>query len=171
MQQLDKFHGAAAFALALALTLVLAAYLTPRNWWRRPNARALAILAGGTWGLGSLILWLAHGLPPALPGLAATAALAAAAQTPAAQVNPGAPKGGPLGEPFRVHHDLNLRAGAGTDAARIAIVRSGSMVTPTGAREGDWWQVKARVAGREMNGWASSLWLRLPSEEAQAPSR
>ena len=45
-----------AFALGLALTLVLAAFLTPRGWWRRPNLRALAILAAGTWSLGSLIL-------------------------------------------------------------------------------------------------------------------
>ncbi|MDB5754006.1 MAG: bacterial domain protein, partial [Massilia sp.] len=48
-----------AFAVGLALTLVLAAFLTPAHWWRRPNLRALAILAAGTWGIGSLLLGLA----------------------------------------------------------------------------------------------------------------
>jgi hypothetical protein len=58
-----------AFAIGLAATLVLAALLTPRRWWQRPNLRALAIVAAGTWGIGSMLLWLA----PA-PAMAATAA-------------------------------------------------------------------------------------------------
>ena len=37
---------------ALAATLVLAAWCTPRAWWRRPNLRALAVVAGGTLGFG-----------------------------------------------------------------------------------------------------------------------
>src|SRR5471030_2801132 len=45
--QPEKFYGAGAFAIGLILTLILAAYLTPRAWWKRPNARALLILVVG----------------------------------------------------------------------------------------------------------------------------
>ncbi|MTV56510.1 SH3 domain-containing protein, partial [Massilia buxea] len=46
---LQAGHGAPAYLLALAITLVLAAFLTPRRWWRRPTARGLAVLGAGTW--------------------------------------------------------------------------------------------------------------------------
>ena len=52
------YHGIAAYGLALALTLVLAAFLTPARWWRRPTARGVAILGAGTWAFGALLLHL-----------------------------------------------------------------------------------------------------------------
>lgn len=136
-----------AFALGLGVTLVLAAYLTPRSWWRRPNARALAVLAGGTWGAGTLLLWLtqtaAMATTPAAPAIAAVA---------------------PAGRSYHVFEDLNLRAAGGVDAKRIAVVPVGSVVTATGVRDGDWWQVSASVGGKQVRGWASSLWLRRADE-------
>lgn len=162
----DLLHAAGAFAAALALTLVLAAWVTPRHWWRRPTARALLIVAGGTWGMGSLILWLlpAPPLPPA-----ALAALAIPAPAPVVATAPlSAPSVQPIaGQSYRAHHDLNLRAGAGVAAARIGVVPGGAAVTTTGRRDGDWWQIRASVAGREQLGWASSLWLRRAAETAQ----
>ncbi|MYM97550.1 SH3 domain-containing protein, partial [Rugamonas sp. FT81W] len=56
-----KLYSAGAYAAGLVITLFLAAYLTPRQWWRRPNARALLIMVAGAWGFGSLILYAAHG--------------------------------------------------------------------------------------------------------------
>lgn len=44
------------YLAALLATLVLAAYLTPARWWKRPTARGLAILAGGTWAISSAVL-------------------------------------------------------------------------------------------------------------------
>jgi hypothetical protein len=38
------------------------------------------------------------------------------------------------------------------------------MVTATGARDGDWWQVSAKVGGKPVSGWVSSLWLRRAEE-------
>jgi hypothetical protein len=146
----STFHRACAFAIGLAITLFLAAYLTPRAWWRRPNARALLISVAGAWGFGSLILFFTHAAPPAEASPAA-----ASAEVPAAPA---------AGQPFRVHRDLNLRAAAGVDTARLVTVPAGAVVTPTGARDGDWWQVKARVAGRDTEGWVSSLWLRRSGE-------
>ena len=67
---------------------------------------------------------------------------------------------------YRVYDDLNLRAAKGTGARRIAIVPAGSVVTTTGIRDGDWWQVSARVGGKEISGWSSSLWLRRADEAA-----
>jgi hypothetical protein len=49
-------------------------------------------------------------------------------------------------------------------ARRVAVVPIGASVTATGERKGDWWQVSARVDGREVRGWVSSLWLRRPEE-------
>jgi hypothetical protein len=146
----STFHRACAFAIGLAITLFLAAYLTPRTWWRRPNARALLISVLGAWGFGSLILCFTHAAPPVEASPAA-----ASAEVPAAPT---------AGQPFRVHRDLNLRAAAGVDTARLVTVPAGAVVTPTGARDGDWWQVKARVAGRDTEGWVSSLWLRRSGE-------
>ncbi|MES2126260.1 MAG: SH3 domain-containing protein [Pseudomonadota bacterium] len=45
-----------AYLAAFLVTLVLAAWLTPARWWKRPTARGLAILAGGTWAIGSAVL-------------------------------------------------------------------------------------------------------------------
>ncbi|MET3135024.1 hypothetical protein AAKU55_005327 [Oxalobacteraceae bacterium GrIS 1.11] len=150
--QPETIYSIAAFAAGLGLTLALAAHFTPRAWWRRPNARALLVLAGGTWGLGSLIAALMYAPPPAL------AVRAPPALAPATLI---------VGQAYRVYRDLNLRAGAGVNAARVAIVAGGTTVTPTGARDGDWWQIKAAVAGREQIGWASSLWLRRATEMPQ----
>ena len=133
-----------AVALGLVLTLVLAAWLTPARWWRQLNARALAIVGLGTWGIASLVLWLAQ------------------AQTPAMAM-PNA------GRSFTVHDDLNLRAEKGTGSKRIAVVPAGSVVTATGARDGDWWHLSAQVGGKEVRGWSSSLWLRRPDEGRPTP--
>jgi hypothetical protein len=139
---------AACLAAALVLTLVLAAFLTPRHWWRRANARALALLVGGTVLFGALFM-LAVG---AWPRPAAPVALAA---TPEQSVAP---------RTYRVFDDLNLRAASGTRAARIAVVTKGSVVSTTGRVEGDWCEVTASVNGRSVTGWASSLWLRRGDE-------
>lgn len=160
--QTEKLLTIGAFVLGLVLTLILASFLTPRSWWKRPNARALLILAGGTWALGSVLL---HWLPvPAQAPMPATASASASAAAPIAIAAPAA------GQPFQVHHDLNLRAGAAVSATRLGVVPSGALVRPTGARDGDWWQIKATLAGREQTGWASSLWLRRAEENATAPS-
>ena len=160
-----KLYAVGAFAAGLVITLFLAAYLTPRQWWRRPNARALLIMVVGAWGFGSLILYAAHGRaatsPAPLPGETepATAAIATAAR------DAGEPSPALIaGQPFAVHRDLNLRTAAGVHAARLVTVPAGSVVTPTGEQRGDWWQIKASVAGRESTGWVSSLWLRRSGE-------
>lgn len=142
---------AGAFLLALATTLVLAAFLTPGRWWKRPNLRALAVLVAGTWGIGSLLLWLAP--VPAMAAPPATQGIAAIGPAPL-----------PAGRTYYVFEDLNLRAASGTGAQRVAVVPVGAMVTATGAREGDWWEVSAKVGGRQVTGWASSLWLRRADE-------
>jgi hypothetical protein len=177
-----KLYPACAFAAGLVITLFLAAYLTPRSWWRRPNARALLIMVTGAWAFGSLILYAVHGSAQA-GGIAATSAtatgaastkpdaiaearaLSAAAAAREAAATAGAKTAGPIaGRPFVVHRDLNLRAAAGVHAARLVTVPAGATVTPSGIRSGDWWQIKARVDGRESTGWVSSLWLRRSGE-------
>jgi hypothetical protein len=149
-----KLYAVAAFVAGLVITLFLAAYLTPNTWWRRPNARALFIMVAGAWGFGSLILYATH--PPAIAGASPV-------------VNRPVPVTADrhpvlTGQPFQVHRDLNLRAAPGVHAARVAIVPAGADVTPTGVRDGDWWQIKARVHGRDSIGWVSSLWLRRSGE-------
>ncbi len=139
---------AACLAAALVLTLVLAAFLTPRHWWRRANARALAVLVGGTALFGALFMLAAGAWPRHAPPVALAAALPAHA----------APRD------YRVFEDLNLRAASGTGAARIAVVNKGAVVRTTGRFEGDWCEVTARVDGRLVTGWASSLWLRRGDE-------
>lgn len=156
----------AAWAAALALTLLLAARLTPRGWWRRPNLRALAVLAGGTCAFGMLfsaLLLAALVAPP----------VSALASQPPYQPPPSQP---PLSQPathagwpapggrYLVIDDLNLRDGNGVRAQRVAVLRAGSAVVATGSIDGDWWQVRARVDGRAREGWASSLWLRRADE-------
>lgn len=131
---------------ALLATLLLAARLTPQGWWRRPNARALAVLVLGTGAIGAMLWWIAAP-PPSAP-----ARLERALDTPLA------------GRAYRVADALNLRAHKGVGARRVTVLPAGSVVTPTGMREGDWWQVSATVDGRPVEGWASSLWLRRADE-------
>jgi hypothetical protein len=140
-----------AFGAALVLTLCACAWLTPRAWWRRPNARALGVLAAGTAAGGALLLAL-FGMPAALPPdqLAATAL-----QTNDVPV---------AGAPYRVRDALNLRVAGGIGAERLLVVPGGSRVIATGQRNGDWWQVRATVDGKDVEGWASSLWLRRADE-------
>jgi hypothetical protein len=144
-----------AWAGALVVTLMLAAWLTPRHWWRQLNLRALAVVLGGTWGIASLVLWLAQTPTPAM-----------AASTPVRGITPISANAADAGASYRVHDDLNLRAAKGTSARRVAVVPAGSVVTTTGVRQGDWWQLSAQVDGRRVEGWASSLWLRRADEGA-----
>jgi len=161
------------WSAALGATLVLAAWCTPRAWWRRPNLRALAVLAGGTLGVGLLfgaLLPAARSPGPAEP-LAAMAAPGPAGAsgmrpvlTPATA--PGmAPAAAPApGARYRVVADLNLRAERGVRAERMRVLAAGTIVRATGATDGDWWRVQATLGGRAVDGWASSLWLRRADE-------
>ena len=160
---LNDFHGVPAYALALALTLVLAAFLTPARWWRRPTARGLVIVGGGTWALGAMLLHLVAAPPAAHAGQTDVPlqqdALSLPANLPTNLPNPG--------QPYRVHRDLNVRDAAGVGAARMTVVAAGSIVTPTGVHQGDWWQIRyGAAAGAQgtRTGWASSLWLRSAAE-------
>jgi hypothetical protein len=65
---------------------------------------------------------------------------------------------------YRVVEDLNLRAAKATGAPRLAVLPAGTLVQRTGAADGDWWQVRARLRGRQVEGWTSSLWLRRVDE-------
>lgn len=170
-----KLYAVAAFAAGLIITLFLAAYLTPRAWWRRPNARALFIMLAGAWGFGSVILYATHGAANAKTSIAAGKAWQQTGAQAPGSANISAdtsPANGPtaqwryavVGQPFHIHRDLNLRAAPGVHAARIAIVPAGADATPTGERDGDWWQIKAIIDGREATGWVSSLWLRRSGE-------
>jgi hypothetical protein len=140
----------AAYGVGLVATLVLAAFVTPGRWWRRPNARALAVLAGGTLVIGSGLAWL---FTPA-----ATAQAAALAPAPAVpRHEPGLPEPGAR---YRVFDHLNLRSSRSVDGRRLGVVPAGAIVTATGEHAGDWWEICARVDGEPLCGWASSLWLR-----------
>ena len=141
-----------AFGAALVLTLCACAWLTPRAWWRRPNARALGVLAAGTAAGGALLLAL-FGMPGALP----PPVQLAGAPLPANDV-PVA------GAPYRVRDALNLRVAGGIGAERLLVVPGGARVIATGRRDGDWWQVRATLDGKNVEGWASSLWLRRADE-------
>lgn len=144
---------AAAYALALALTLCLCARLTPRAWWRRPNARALGVLGVGTAAGGTLLLAMFGTPAPApQPVRAAQAQQVSGTDVPV----PGAR--------YRVHDALNLRVAGGIGAERLLVVPAGARVEATGRRDGDWWQVRATVDGEAVEGWASSLWLRRADE-------
>ncbi len=144
-------HGAylvAAYAVGLAATLVLAAFLTPRDWWRRANLRAATVLAVGTVAIGATLAWL---FVPAVPALA----------RPSAALAPVPPQRAPApGARYRVHDHLNLRKARGVGSVRLAVVPAGATVVASGEHEGDWWEVSARIDGQEFRGWASSLWLR-----------
>lgn len=137
----------ACLGAALLATLALAARITPAAWWRRPNARALAVLVLGTCAIGGVLWWIAK--PPAR---APAAAHGPALETPLP------------GRGYRVADALNLRAANGVGAPRMAVLPAGSVVTATGVREGDWWQVRATLGGERYEGWASSLWLRRADE-------
>jgi hypothetical protein len=151
---------AAAYGLGLVLTLVLAAWLTPRRWWRRPTAGTLALAGGGTLAFGALFAML---LPAAMPPVAAALPLAAAAPLPARTTTAVTAR-----TRYRVVDDLNLRAAKATGAPRLAVLPAGTLVTPTGAFDGDWLKVRAHVAGEDVEGWASSLWLRRIDERGAA---
>lgn len=140
-----------AFAIGLVVTLVLAAFLTPASWWKRPNVRALAILAAGTWGIGSLLLSMAP-----RPAMATTPSTEGIAAIRPAQLT--------AGRIYHVFEDLNLRSASGIGARRVAVVPVGATVTATGARDGDWWEVSATVRDKQVTGWVSSLWLRRADE-------
>jgi hypothetical protein len=140
-----------AFAIGLVATLVLAAFLTPRSWWTRPNVRALAVLAVGTWGIGSLLLMAAP--RPAMATTPATEGIAAIRPAPLT-----------AGRTYHVFEDLNLRSASGIGARRVTVVPVGAVVTATGVRDGDWWEVSAKVGGKPVTGWVSSLWLRRSDE-------
>jgi hypothetical protein len=144
----------AAYGAGLVATLVLAAFLTPRSWWRRANARALAVLAGGTLAIGSALAWM---LAPAMAAQAAQAAPLAAA--PVLKDAPAA------GGHYRVYDHLNLRRSRTVGARRIATIPAGAVVTATGAHAGDWWEINASIDGEPVTGWASSLWLRRLDEK------
>ncbi|MGJ7918812.1 SH3 domain-containing protein [Massilia sp. LXY-6] len=157
MSTANPWALAAAYGLGLVLTLVLAAVLTPRRWWRRPTAGTLVLVGGGTLAFGTLFAGLlatparpvAAPVPPATP--VPLAALASSV-TPAPR--------------YRVVDDLNLRAAKATGAPRLAVLPAGTLVTRTGAADGDWWRVRARLKGQDVEGWASSLWLRRVDERA-----
>ena len=145
-----RLLAAACFGAALLATLVLAARCTPRAWWRRPNARALAVLVLGTGLLGGALWgWLA---PPAAP----VAALASSVVTPQA------------GRSYRVADALNLRAQHGVGARRVLVLPPGALVRATGERDGDWWRVVHETDGQRFEGWTSSLWLRRADEAARS---
>lgn len=159
-----SYLSLAAFGAALVVTLVLAAYLTPAHWWRQLNMRALSVVAIGTWSIGTALLWLAQGMSPAM-----ASALAAPATLGVAPITAGAAQAtAPASGVFKVRDDLNIRAGTGTAARRLAVAPAGTQLAATGARDGDWWQVRASVNGREVTGWVSSLWLRRADERAPA---
>ena len=141
-----------AFGAALVLTLCACAWLTPRSWWRRPNARALGVLAAGTAAGGALLLAL-FGAPGTLPQ-----------PVELAEASPPATDVPVAGAPYRVRDALNLRVAGGTGAERLLVVPGGARVIATGQRDGDWWQVRATVDGKDVEGWASSLWLRRADE-------
>ncbi|RZT10877.1 SH3 domain-containing protein [Duganella sp. CF402] len=156
-------HAVAAFVAGLIITLVLAAYLTPRGWWKRPNARALFIMVAGAWGFGSMILYATHA-PATAAGSARAAPTHTAALPSHADDAVRAGDSRTVGQPFRVHRDLNLRAAPGVQSTRVIVVPAGAIVTPTGQHDGDWWQVSTVLDGRTQTGWASSLWLRRSGE-------
>ena len=68
------------------------------------------------------------------------------------------------GRSYRVADALNMRAANGVGARRVTVLPAGSVVTAPGIVDGDWWQVRALVDGRPVEGWASSLWLRRADE-------
>jgi hypothetical protein len=148
---------AAAYALGLALTLALAGCLTPHRWWRRPTAGNLVLTGAGTLAFGVLFCVIFAMLMPPRPARLAE-------PLPFAERFPPAPARPAPAARYRVIDDLNLRAAKATGAQRLAVLPAGTLVTPTGASDGDWLQVRARIKGRPVEGWTSSLWLRRVDE-------
>lgn len=142
----------ACFGAALVLTLVAAAWLTPRLWWKRANARALAVLVAGTGAIGSALWWFAAPAPAEAAASEAAPLVASHQETPLP------------GRSYRVADALNLRTAGGVGAERVTVLPAGAIVTATGVQDGDWWQVRAEVGGKAREGWASSLWLRRADE-------
>jgi hypothetical protein len=155
----SNWWTAAAFGLGLVLTLVLAGLLTPRRWWRRPSAGNLLLVGGGTLAFGLLLAHLLPTLPPAATSATARPLPLASAQPARLQTVTPALR-------YRVVEDLNLREARATGASRLAVLPAGTLVRPTGAIDGDWWRVRARLRGRDVEGWTSSLWLRRVDEGA-----
>lgn len=153
----------AAYGAGLLLTLCLAAWLSPRTWWRRANARAGAVLVGGTVLLGGSLAALFALFAPSAP-----IATEARVTRPVQAFAPALAEAPVAGAQYRVRDHLNLRADTGIGARRLAVVPAGTRVTATGQRRGDWWQVSAVVDGRRLDGWASSLWLRRADEASAA---
>lgn len=58
---------------------------------------------------------------------------------------------------YRTVHRLNLRSGPGTQHPHLLTLERGEHVQYDGARQGDWWRVRAAMGAV---GWGSSLWLR-----------
>lgn len=139
----------ACFGAALVLTLVAAAWMTPRLWWKRANARALAVLVLGTGAIGSALWWWADPLPAHAEG------------APALALHMEAPL---PGRSYRVADALNLRAAGGVGSQRVSVLPAGAIVTATGEQDGDWWRVRFEADGEAREGWASSLWLRRADE-------
>ncbi len=155
---LTAYHGAPAYLAALVATLVLASFLTPRNWWRRPTARGAAILGGGTWAIGALLLYFVAVPPPAdVP----SAPMTLPDDVPAQHIAVNLPL---AGQRYRVHRDLNVRSAAGVGAGRQDVIPAGAVVTPTGEHQGDWWQIRYDSRAGAQLGWTSSLWLRRTGE-------
>lgn len=69
------------------------------------------------------------------------------------------------GSHYRTVDTLNLRVLSSVSSTRISILSPGTIVTTTGEREGDWWRVVVQIHGNQVEGWTSSLWLRLMDEQ------
>lgn len=122
------------YGAGLALTLALAARLTPAAWWHRPTARGALILAGGTWACGSALALAAGFGTPALFTLHDGEA---APGLPVAQASPASPASLNLGAtpaaqqatrqatrqtrpPARQHAEPHMGPQAGTPGAELA---------------------------------------------------
>lgn len=68
------------------------------------------------------------------------------------------------GDTFRADQLLNIRSGPGVDHGMVARVQQDDLVTLTGVRHGEWWQVKHTHRAVTTTGWVFSLWLRRFSE-------
>ncbi|WP_343900675.1 SH3 domain-containing protein [Arthrobacter rhombi] len=94
--------------------------------------------------------------------------MAPAQATPAASTPASHPAGIHRSAPQAVHlpmatvtvvrttANLNMRSGPSTAYKRVALLKSGTVVVPTGKKSGTWWQVKA--SGH--TGWVSSQYLK-----------
>jgi len=188
----EHFYGWAIFALAVLLWFGALAVLTPTGWWRKPTLLGLAVMAGGAWVAGCLLLALGNGLRvpqkwfygnvvslqrgsaevqwfEAADARALDRELARMGLTQ--QLVTGGVTLGDLrpqpprasaGQTFRVGQTLHLREAAGIDARLLATLAASSRVEFLGQRQGDWWRVKTLPDG--IQGWVSSLWLRQLAE-------